>query len=150
MSLKDRIQDDLKQAMRDKNQARVDTLRLLTAAIKQREVDERITLDDAQVLAVIDKLVKRSRESIEQYEKGGRADLAAKERAEVAIWQSYLPQALTPAEIDQLIADAVRSTGATSMKDMGKVMAALKPKLQGRADIAQVSARVKARLTERQ
>src|SRR5690606_15774640 len=90
MSLKERIQNDLKQAMRDKDQARVDTLRLLNAAIKQREVDERITLDDAGVLAVIDKLIKRSRESIEQYEKGGRADLAAKEQADVAVWQSYL------------------------------------------------------------
>jgi len=146
MSLKDRIQDDLKQAMRARNQARVDTLRLLTAGIKQREVDERVTLDDTQVLAVIDKLIKRSRESIEQYQKGGRADLAAKEQAEVAIWQSYLPQALSPAEIDRLIAAAVEATGAASVRDMGKVMGVLKPQLQGRADIGQVSARVKARL----
>lgn len=146
MSLKDKIQDDLKQAMRDRNQARVDTLRLLTAAIKQREVDERITLDDTQVLAVIDKLVKRSRESIEQYEKGSRADLVAKEQADVAVWQAYLPEQLTAAEIDQLIADAVTAAGAASIKDMGKVMGVLKPKLQGRADIGQVSARIKARL----
>ncbi len=146
MSLKDRIQDDLKQAMRDRNQARVDTLRLLTAGIKQREVDERVTLDDTQILAVIDKLIKQSRESIEQYENGKRADLAAKERADVAVWQVYLPQPLTQAEIEQLVTEAVGSTGAASVKDMGKVMGVLKPKLQGRADIGQVSARVKARL----
>lgn len=146
MSLKDKIQDDLKQAMRDKNQARVDTIRLLTAAIKQREVDERITLDDTQVLAAIDKLIKRSRESIEQYEKGARPDLVAKEHADIAVWQAYLPQQLTAAEIDQLIAEAVTATGAASIKDMGKVMGVLKPKLQGRADIGQVSARIKTRL----
>jgi len=146
MSLKERIQNDLKQAMRDKDQARVDTLRLLTAAIKQREVDERITLDDAGILAVIDKLIKRSRESIEQYEKGGRADLAAKEQADVAVWQSYLPQPLTDAEIEQLINDAIATSGASSIRDMGKVMGVLRPQLQGRADIGQVSARVKARL----
>lgn len=146
MSLKDRIQDDLKQAMRDKNQSRVDTLRLLTAGIKQREVDERVTLDDTQVLAVIDKLIKRSRESIEQYEKASRSDLAAKEHADVAVWQTYLPQPLSPAEIDQMIGEAITSTGAASVKDMGKVMGLLKPKLQGRADVGQVSARIKARL----
>jgi uncharacterized protein YqeY len=146
MSLKDKIQDDLKQAMRDRNQARVDTLRLLTAAIKQREVDERITLDDTQILAAIDKLVKRSRESIEQYEKGARPDLVEREKADIAIWQAYLPQQLTSAEIDQLIGEAVTATSATSIKDMGKVMGVLKPKLQGRADIGQVSARIKARL----
>ncbi len=146
MSLKDRIQDDLKQAMRDKNQTRVDTLRLLTAAIKQREVDERITLDDAQVLAVIDKLIKQSRESIEQYEKGGRADLTAKEQADVAVWRAYLPQPLDQAEIERLVAEAIASTGAASVKDMGKVMGVLKPRLQGRADIGQVSAQVKVRL----
>jgi uncharacterized protein YqeY len=146
MSLKDKILDDLKQAMRAKDQARVDTIRLLTAAIKQREVDERITLDDSQVLAVVDKLIKRSRESIEQFEKGARADLAAKEKADVAIWQGYLPQPLSEEEINQLIADAVSATGAASIKDMGKVMGLLKPKLQGRADIGQVSARIKSRL----
>ncbi len=146
MSLKDRIQDDLKQAMRDKNQARVDTLRLLTAAIKQREVDERVMLDDAQILAAVDKLIKRSRESIDQFQKGGRADLTAKEQADIAIWQVYLPQALSAAEIDALIAEAITATAAASVKDMGKVMGILKPKLQGRADIGQVSARVKARL----
>jgi hypothetical protein len=146
MSLKDRIQDDLKQAMRDKNQPRVDTIRLLTAGIKQREVDERIALDDAQVLAVIDKLIKQSRESIEQFQKGGRADLASKEEADVAIWRSYLPQPLSQAEIERLITEAMSATGAASVKDMGKVMGVLKPKLQGRADIGQVSARVKVQL----
>lgn len=146
MSLKDRIQDDLKQAMREKNQARVDSLRLLTSAIKQREVDERITLDDTQVLSAVDKLIKRSRESIEQYGKGGRDDLVAKEQADIAVWQAYLPQPLTAAEIDQLIGEAMKAAGASSVKDMGKVMGLLKPKLQGRADIAQVSAQVKARL----
>ena len=132
--------------MRDKSQSRIDTLRLLTAAIKQREVDERITLDDTQVLAAIDKLVKKSRESIEQYEKGNRADLVAKEQADVAIWQAYLPQQLSAAEIDKLIAEAVSASGAASVKDMGKVMGLLKPKLQGRADVGQVSAQVRARL----
>jgi len=146
MSLKEKILDDVKQAMRAKNQARVDTLRLLTAAIKQREVDERITLDDTQILVAIDKLVRRSRESIEQFEKGARPDLAAKEQADIAIWQVYLPQPLSAAEIDQLIAQAVTATGAASIKDMGKVMGVLKPQLQGRADIGQVSARIKARL----
>lgn len=146
MSIKDKIQDDLKQAMRDKNQARVDTIRLLTAAIKQREVDERIALDDIQVFAVVDKLIKRSRESIEQYEKGARADLAAKEKADIAVWQSYLPRQLSEAEIDQLITEAIAVTGAASIKDMGKVMSMLKPQLQGRADVGQASARVKARL----
>lgn len=146
MSLKDRIKEDVKQAMRAKDQARLDPLRMLTAAIQRREVDERIQLDDAQVLATIDKLVKQGRESVDQYEKGGRADLVAKEKADIGIWQSYLPAALSEAEIDQLIAAAIRDTGAASIKDMGKVMGALKPKLQGRADMGQVGARIKARL----
>lgn len=132
--------------MRDRNQPRVDSTRLLTAAIKQREVDERIALDDTQVLVVIDKLIKQSRESIEQFQKGGRADLASKEEADVAIWRSYLPQPLSQSEIERLIAEAVSATGAASVKDMGKVMGLLKPKLQGRADIGQVSARIKAQL----
>lgn len=146
MSLKDRVKEDVKQAMRAKDQARLDPLRMLTAAIQRREVDERIQLDDAQVLATIDKLVKQGRESVDQYEKGGRADLVAKEKADIGIWQSYLPAALSEAEIDQLIAAAIRDTGAASIKDMGKVMGALKPKLQGRADMGQVGARIKARL----
>lgn len=146
MTLKDRIKDDLKQAMRDRDQPRIDALRMLSAAIQRREVDERIALDDAQVLAVIDKQIKQTRESIEQYEKGGRADLVAKEQADLAIWQAYLPQPLSEAEIDQLIAAAVQQTGAASVKDMGKVMGVLKPKLQGRADMAQVGPKVRARL----
>lgn len=133
--------------MRAKDQARLDSLRLLTAAIQRREVDERTVLDDSQVLAAIDKLVKQGRESIEQYQKGGRADLVAKESADIAVWQAYLPQPLSAAEIDQLITDAIAATGAASVKDMGKVMAALKPKLQGRADMGQVGARIKARLS---
>lgn len=146
MTLKDRIKDDLKQAMRDRNQPRIDALRMLAAAIQRREVDERITLDDAQILAVIDKQIKQARESIEQYEKGGRADLVAKELADLALWQAYLPQPLSDAEIDRLIAEAVQATGAASVKDMGKVMGILKPKLQGRADMAQVGGKVRARL----
>lgn len=144
--LQARIKDDLKTAMRNRDQARVDSLRLLNAAIQRREVDERKHLDDAEVLAVIDKLVKQARESIEQYEKGGRPELAAKEQADVAVWQTYLPQPLSEAEIDRLIDEAVAETGAGSVKDMGKVMAVLRPKLQGRADMGQASARVKARL----
>ncbi|MFL6712073.1 MAG: GatB/YqeY domain-containing protein, partial [Sulfurifustis sp.] len=101
---------------------------------------------DTQVLSAVDKLIKRSRESIEQYGKGGRDDLVAKEQADIAVWQAYLPQPLTAAEIDQLIGEAMKAAGASSVKDMGKVMGLLKPKLQGRADIAQVSAQVKARL----
>ena len=147
MSLKDRIKDDVKQAMRAKDQARLDALRMLAAAIQRREVDERIALDDAQVLATIDKLVKQGRESIDQYEKGGRADLVTKEKADLAILQSYLPKPLDDAEVDRLIAAAIAETGAASIKDMGKVMSVLKPKLQGRADMGQVGARIKSRLS---
>lgn len=146
MPLKDKIKDDVKQAMRDKNQPRLDALRLLNAAIQRREVDERITLDDTQVLAVIDKLIKQGRESVEQYQKGGRADLVEKESRDLAVLQSYLPQQLTPAEIDKLISEAIQATGAASVKDMGKVMGALKPKLQGRADMGMVGAEIKKRL----
>lgn len=145
--LKERIKEDLKTAMRSRDQARIDSLRLLNAAIQRREVDERRELEDAEVLGVIDKLIKQARESIEQYEKGARPDLAEKERADLAVWQAYLPQALSDAEIERMIEEAVAGTGAASVKDMGKVMGALKPKLQGRADIGQVSGRVKARLT---
>ena len=146
MPLKDKIKDDVKQAMRDKDQPRLDALRLLNAAIQRREVDERITLDDAQVLAVIDKLIKQGRESVEQYQKGGRADLVEKESRDLAVLQGYLPQQLTPAEIDKLISEAIQATGAASIKDMGKVMGALKPKLQGRADMGAVGAEIKKRL----
>ena len=146
MSLKDKIKDDIKQAMRDKNESRVTTLRMLSAAIQRREVDERIQLDDAQVIAVIEKLVKQGRESIEQYVKGGRQELADKEAAEIAVFQAYLPQQLSEAEIDKLIAEAIAATGAASVKDMGKVMGVLKPKLQGRADMGQVGGKIKNKL----
>ncbi len=146
MSLKDRINDDLKQAMRDKNESRVGALRLLTAAIKQREVDERVTLDDARIVGVVEKLIKQSRESIEQYTKGNRPDLVVKEQADIAIWQAYMPAPLSDAEIDAAIAEAIGASGASSVKDMGKVMGLLKPKLAGRADMAKVGARIKARL----
>mgnify|MGYP001571151065 FL=1 len=146
MALKDRIKRDTADAMRAKNAPRLSALRMLSAAIQRREVDERITLDDSQVMAAIEKLIKQSRESIEQYEKGARVDLADKERADVACWQAYLPQPLTDAEIDALIADAITTIGAASIKDMGKVMGALKPKLQGRADMGQVGAKIKSRL----
>ena len=146
MSLKEKIKDDIKQAMRDKNESRVGTLRLLSAAIQRREVDERIQLDDTQVMAVMEKLVKQGRESIELYVKGGRQELADKESAEIAVFQAYLPQPLSEGEIDKLITDAIASSGAVSVKDMGKVMGVLKPKLQGRADMGQVGGKVKAKL----
>jgi len=146
MSLKEKIKDDIKQAMRDKNESRLTTLRMLSAAIQRREVDERIQLDDVQVMAVIEKLVKQGREAIEQYVKGGRQELADKESSEIAVWQTYLPQQLTEAEIDKLIAEAVAATGASSVKDMGKVMGVLKPKLQGRADMGKVGGKIKSKL----
>ena len=146
MSLKDDIKEAMKQAMRDKASARLDSLRMLSAAIQRREVDERIQLDDSQTLAIIEKLIKQGKESIEQYEKGGRPELAAKEKADIAIYQAYLPQQLSAGEVDAIINEAVTATGAASIKDMGKVMGAVKPKLQGRTDMGQVSARIKARL----
>jgi uncharacterized protein YqeY len=146
MSLKEKIKDDIKQAMRDKNESRLGTLRMLSAAIQRREVDERIQLDDTQVIAVIEKLVKQGRESIEQYVKGGRQELADKESGEIVVFQAYLPQQLSEAEIDQLVAEAIAATGAGSIKDMGKVMGVLKPKLQGRADMGQVGSKIKAKL----
>lgn len=146
MSLKDDIKEAVKQAMRDKDSARVTSLRMLSAAIQRREVDERIQLDDVQTLAVIEKLIKQGKESIEQYEKGGRPELAEKEKADIAIYQAYLPKQLSAEEVDAIVNEAVTATGATSIKDMGKVMAAIKPKLAGRADMGQVSARIKSRL----
>ena len=146
MSLKEKIKDDIKQAMRDKNESRVGTLRLLSAAIQRREVDERIQLDDTQVMAVIEKLVKQGRESIELYVKGGRQELADKESAEIAVFKAYLPQPLSEGELDKLITEAIASTGAVSVKDMGKVMGVLKPKLQGRAEMGLVGGKVKAKL----
>ncbi|HUO20447.1 MAG TPA: GatB/YqeY domain-containing protein [Steroidobacteraceae bacterium] len=147
MALKDRITEDMKTAMKAGARERLATIRLALAAIKQREVDERITLDDAQVLAVLDKMIKQRRESITQFQTGGRADLVAKETAEIAVLQGYLPAQLSEAEIDELIAQAIAATGATSVKDMGKVMALVKPKAQGRADLGAVSARIKQKLS---
>src|SRR5215475_8001697 len=135
MALKDRITEDMKTAMRAGEKDRLATLRLALAAIKQREVDERVTLDDTQVLAVLEKMIKQRRESITQFESGGRADLVAKESAEITILQTYLPAQMSEAELDALIAEAIRTTGATSIKDMGKVMGFVKPKAQGRADM---------------
>ena len=146
MSLKEKIKDDIKQAMRDKNESRLGTLRMLSAAIQRREVDERIQLDDTQVIVVIEKLVKQGRESIEQYVKGGRQELADKESSEIALYQAYLPQQLSEAEVDKLVVEAIASAGASSIKDMGKVMGVLKSRLQGRADMGQVGSKVKARL----
>jgi hypothetical protein len=146
MSLKIRISDDVKTAMKARAAQRLGALRLLTAAIKQREVDERIDLDDAQVVGVIEKMIKQRRDSIAQYEKGGRADLAAQEQFEIDVLSAYLPQQATEAEIDAVVAAAVAATGAKGVADMGKVMARVKAELAGRADMGKVSAQVKARL----
>ncbi|MGB5234613.1 MAG: GatB/YqeY domain-containing protein [Candidatus Macondimonas sp.] len=146
MDLKLRLQNDIKTAMRGGDKLGLITLRMLSAAIKQREIDERIVLDDAQVLAVVEKLIKQRREAATQYEAGNRADLAAKELAEIVLLQAYLPEPLSEAELDALIEGALAETGAASIKDMGRIMAALKPAIQGRADMAIVSARVKGRL----
>lgn len=147
MSLKDRITEDMKTAMRAAEKERLATIRLILSAIKQREVDERITLDDTQVLAVVEKMVKQRKEAITQFEAGGRADLVSKEQAEIAVLQTYLPAQMSDAELDALIAEAIASTGAASIKDMGKVMGAVKAKAQGRADMGAVSARIKQKLT---
>ena len=142
MSLKARITEDMKNAMRAKDSARLSTIRMLLAAIKQREVDERIELADSDVLSVIDKMIKQRRDSITQFEAGKREDLVALERAEVALLTAYLPPQVSDAEIDAMIADAIVSTGAAGLGGMGKVMAVLKPKLAGRADMGAVSARI--------
>jgi uncharacterized protein YqeY len=146
MSLKDEIMSEMKAAMKAKDQARLTTIRMLQAAIQRKEVDERIQLDDAQVIAVAEKLIKQSRDAIAQYEKAGRQELVDKEQADIDIWQSFLPEQMGEAEIDQLVAAAISETGASTMKDMGKVMGVLKPKLAGRADMGQVSAKIKAGL----
>jgi uncharacterized protein len=147
MTLKERIQEDMKSAMRAAEKERLAAVRLILAAIKQREVDERIALDDTQVLSVLDKMVKQRRESITQFEAGNRADLAAKENAELSVIGAYLPTQLAPEELDALIHAAIAETGAASIKDMGKVMAIIKTRAQGRADMAVVGARIKARLS---
>jgi uncharacterized protein YqeY len=146
-TLKDQITADMKDAMRAKDKERLGTIRLILAAIKQREVDERIELDDTQVLAVLDKMLKQRRDSINQYRDAGREELAAVEESEIVVIQHYLPVALSDAEVDALIEEAVTASGASGMQDMGKVMGQLKPKLQGRADMGQVSGKIKARLT---
>ena len=146
MSLKARITEDMKSAMRSGEKDRLGLIRMLQAGIKQREVDERITLDDAQVLAVIDKMIKQRKDSVSQFEAGGRADLVAKESAEIAWLTDYLPAQLSDAEITAMIQEAIAATGAASVKDMGKVMAQVKPQAQGRTDIGALSGRIKAAL----
>ena len=146
MTLKERITEDMKTAMRSGEKDRLAVIRLLQAAIKQREVDERITLDDAQVTSVLEKMIKQRKESIVAFEKGARADLVAKESAEIVILQPYLPAQLSDAELDALIAEAIAATSATTIKDMGKVMGVVKAKAAGKADMGAVGARIKAKL----
>ena len=148
MGLRDQINDDLKAAMRGGDAARRDTIRLLTAALKQREVDERKALTDADVLGVIEKMIKQRRDSITQFEQGGRQDLADKEKQELVLLQAYMPQAMGDDEIAAAVAAAIVGSGAAGPADMGKVMAVLKPKLAGRADMGKVSAAVKAHLAK--
>ena len=146
MSLKAKINDDMKAAMRAKEASRLGAIRLLQAAMKQKEVDERVELSDTDVVTIIDKMIKQRRESITQFEKGGRQDLADQEKFEIGVLQAYMPQALSEAEIAVEIAAAMQTTSAKAMADMGKVMAILKPNLAGRADMGKVSALVKAKL----
>lgn len=146
MSLKDQLKDQQKLAMLARDKARLGTIRLLMAEIKQREVDSRIELNDEDILAVVTKMVKQRRDSISQFEAAGRQDLADKESAEIVVLQEFLPQQLTADEIAALIEQAITESGAAVMADMGKVMAVLKPKIQGRADVGAVSAQVKTRL----
>jgi uncharacterized protein len=147
VSLKERITEDMKASMRSGDKERLAGIRFVLAAIKQREVDERIQLDDTQVLAVLEKMIKQRRESITQFEAGGRADLVAKESAELAVLLAYLPAQLSDAEVASAIRTAIASTGATTLKDMGKVMAAVKPQVQGRTDMGALSARIKGLLS---
>ena len=146
MSLKDKITEDMKAAMRAKDTARLGTVRLLLSAMKQKEVDERIELTDADILAIIDKMVKQRRESIAQFEKASRNDLADAEKAEIAVLSAYLPQQLSEAKVGTTVAEAIRESGAAGVKDMGKVMALLKPRLAGKTDMGKVSGLVKAKL----
>ncbi|MGD8593057.1 MAG: GatB/YqeY domain-containing protein [Gammaproteobacteria bacterium] len=144
--LKTTINEDMKTAMRAKDKERLGVIRLILAAIKQQEVDTRTAMDDTAVLAVLDKMLKQRRDSISQYEAAGRDDLAQKEQFEVEVIQHYMPEALSEAELEQLIKEAIAASGAQSMKDMGKIMNELRPKVQGRADMGQVSQKVKALL----
>jgi uncharacterized protein YqeY len=146
MSLKDQITADMKESMKAGQKDRLGVIRLILAALKQKEVDERIVLDDAQVLAILEKMLKQRRESVAQFTQGNRPDLVAKEEAEIKIIQAYLPAQLSDAELDQLVAAAVAESGAASVKDMGKVMGILKPKVAGKADMSAVSAKIKAKL----
>ncbi len=145
--LTSRITDDVKTAMRSKDKPRLGVLRLITAAIKQIEVDQRITLDDDQVISVLEKMLKQRKDSIEQFSKAGRDELVAQEASEIEIIQEYLPEQLSEDELKSLIDDAISATGAASMKDMGKVMGMLKPKLAGRADMGLVSKTIKSKLS---
>ena len=148
MSLKRQINDDMKAAMKARDSQRLSAIRLLLAAIKQKEVDERIELDDAAITAVIDKMLKQRRDSLSQYEAAGRADLAAKEQAEIDVLTQYMPTPLTEAEIDALIEQAITDSGASGAAAMGKVVGLVRPQVMGRADMAQVSARIKNRLAQ--
>jgi uncharacterized protein YqeY len=146
MSLKARITDDMKAAMRAKETARLGTIRLLLAAIKQKEIDERIELEDAAVSSIVEKLIKQRRDSISQFQAAGRDDLVAAEQAELVVLQAYLPEQLSIAEVEAAVVAAIAESGAASARDMGKVMGLLKPRLAGRADMGQVSALIKAHL----
>ena len=145
--MKDKILSDMKDAMKAKDKSRVMALRLLRASIQRREIDERIELDDASVLSVIQKMIKQGKDSIEQFEKGNRQDLVDKENVTLQVLEEYLPKQLTDAEIETLLDNAFEETGAETIKEMGKVMGWLKPKLQGKADMGSVSAKIKQRLT---
>jgi uncharacterized protein len=146
VSLKARVTEDMKTAMRAKDSARLGAIRLLLAAIKQREVDERIELTDTDIVSIMDKMIKQRKDSITQFEAGNRADLVAIEKFEIDLIQGYMPQALSAAEVEKLVTEAIAASGAQGMASMGKVMATLKPQLAGRADMSQVSALVKAKL----
>ena len=146
MSLKARVTDDMKTAMRARDTARLGTIRLLLAAVKQREVDERIELDDAAVSSIVEKLIKQRKDSISQFQAAGRDDLVSAEQAELVVLQAYLPEQLSSAEVEAAVTAAIAESGASSAKDMGKVMGLLKPRLAGRADMGQVSALIKAQL----
>jgi uncharacterized protein YqeY len=148
MSLKDRITDDMKAAMRAKEADRLSTIRMLLAAIKQKEVDERVVLDDTQVVGIVDKLIKQRKDSVAAFQQAGRADLVDKESAEIRVLESYLPQRLSAAEIDAAVAAIVADTGASGPGDMGRVMGAAKARLAGKADMALVSAAVKSALSK--
>jgi len=146
MSLREQLNEEIKTAMKARETERLNALRLMLAAVKQREVDERITLDDAGVIAVVEKMIKQRKDSIAQYEKAARQDLADKEKFEITVIEAYLPQQLSQAEIDAIVAEAIASTGAKGAADMGKVMGVVKPRLAGRADMGKVSGLVKAKL----